>query len=327
MTLSGAFLTSIYAVFPSRPPGTAELALSIAVPLMLIAFGIVLLQADVQRPSLLWVLTPLVGIVAVAALDLSTRDASAAGQVFFCFPVLFAASQLRIAGAAVVAAAALLSDIAVAFVIEPVHSAITDVSYVGLTLLGITLLLVNAGLRQERLIEKLERQAAVDPLTGLVTRRVLDDAAKSALLGTASGEGIALILLDVDRFKTINDTYGHPIGDDALAHVGDVLRKFTRPDAVISRLGGDELAVLLPGCSESVAVERAEQLVRVIREHPLVLGDGSEVAISFSAGVSHAPRYANDLRTLYTSADGALYNAKRAGRDRVGLPMLTTAMA
>jgi diguanylate cyclase (GGDEF)-like protein len=327
MAWSSAFLTSVYAILPSKPPSTAGLMLSITVPTLLAVFGLVLLRADVQRPSLLWVITPVVGVLAVAGLDLATQDASAAGQVFLCFPVLFAASQLRVAGAAVVAAAAVVADFAVAFSLEPAKSAITDVSNVGLTLLGITLLLVNSGLRRERLIEKLEKQAAVDPLTGLVTRRVLDDAAKSALVGTASGEGIALILLDVDRFKSINDTYGHPIGDDALAHVGDVLRRFTRPDAVISRLGGDELAVLLPGCSESVAVERAEQLVRAIRENPLVLADGTTVAISFSAGVSHAPRYANDLRTLYTSADRALYNAKRAGRDRVGLPTLAAAMA
>jgi diguanylate cyclase (GGDEF)-like protein len=327
MALSSALLTAAYAIFPSQSPDTAGLLISIVVPIVLIAFGVLLLQADVQRPSLLWVTTPVVGTLAVAVLDLASHDVSAAGQVFLCFPVLFAASQLRVAGAAVVAASAVVADIVVAFTLEPARLAITDVSNVGVTLIGITLLLVNGGLRQERLIEKLERQASIDPLTGLVTRSILDEAAMSALSRAPSDEGIALILLDVDRFKTINDTYGHPVGDDALAHVGEVLRRFTRPDAVISRLGGDELAVLLPGCSEGVAVGRAEQLVQAIRESPLVLADGSEVPISFSAGVSHAPRYANDLRTLYTSADGALYNAKRAGRDRVGLPTRTAAMA
>jgi diguanylate cyclase (GGDEF)-like protein len=324
MTLGAALLTGLYAGFPSRPPGVGDLVLSIAIPTLLTVFGIALLRSDVRRPSLLWVMTPVLGTVAVAVLDLATRDASAAGQVFLCFPVLFAASQLRPAGAVVAAASAIVANVVVAFSLEPAQNAITDVSYVGATLIGMTVLLVSSGMRLERLIERLERQAAIDPLTGLVTRRVLDDAAKCALGGTASEDGIALILLDIDRFKTINDTYGHPVGDDALSHVGEVLRNYTRPDAVISRLGGDELAVLLPGCSESVAIDRAQQLVQAIRANPLVLPDGTEVAISFSAGVSHAPRYAHDLRTLYTSADGALYNAKHAGRDQVGLPTLPT---
>lgn len=327
MTLAGAALTALYAGFPSPRPSAAGMAASIAVPAFLTVFGVWLLRSNLRRPSLLWILTPVMGTVAVAVLDVATHDASAAGQVFLCFPVLFAASQLGVAGAVIAVAASVLADVIVAFSLESTQRAVTDVGYVGATLLGMTWLLVNAGLRQERLIDKLERQAAVDPLTGLLTRRVLDDAAKCALAGTASDDGIALILLDIDRFKTINDTYGHPVGDDALAHVGEVLRQHARRDAVVSRLGGDELAVLLPGCSESVAVERAEQLVRAIRASPLVLWDGTLVPISFSAGVSHAPRYANDLRSLYASADGALYNAKRAGRDQVGLPDLAGAAA
>jgi diguanylate cyclase (GGDEF)-like protein len=320
MTLVGAALTTLYAVFPSSPADTSGRIVSVAVPAVLMVFGVWLLRSDVQRPSVLWVVVPVLGTVAVAVLDLQTHDASAAGQVFLCFPVLFAASQLRVGGAVIAAAAAVIADVLVAFSLLPATRALTDVGNVGVTLIGMTVLLVGAGVRQERLIDRLEKQAAVDSLTGLVTRRVLDDAAQSALSGTASGEGIALILLDIDRFKTINDTYGHPVGDDALSHAAELLRKYTRPDAVISRLGGDELAVLLPGCTEAIAVQRAEQLVEALRANPLRLADGTTVHMSFSAGVSQAPRYAVGLRGLYASADEALYNAKRAGRDQVGLP-------
>jgi diguanylate cyclase (GGDEF)-like protein len=125
-------------------------------------------------------------------------------------------------------------------------------------------------------------------------------------------------VIDVDEFKSINDAYGHPVGDEALVHLGMVLSASVRAsDAVVSRIGGDELAVVLPGCSLDTAVRRAEDLVAVVRASPLRLVDGTELAMSISVGVAHAPMHAGELRHLYVAADAALYDAKRAGRDRV----------
>jgi diguanylate cyclase (GGDEF)-like protein len=130
--------------------------------------------------------------------------------------------------------------------------------------------------------------------------------------------GTALVLIDIDAFKAINDSHGHPVGDDVLVHLSTVLRTQVRAeDAVLFRLGGDELAVVLPGCSRDVAVRRAEDLHAAVRSTPLPLADGGVLALSISVGVAHVPQQSTDRRGLYTSADAALYDAKRAGRDRV----------
>ena len=107
------------------------------------------------------------------------------------------------------------------------------------------------------------------------------------------------------------------MGDDALVHLARVLTGAIRAtDAVVSRLGGDELAVLLPGCSAEVAARRAEDLVAAVRATPLPLPDGRLLPLTVSVGVAHAPDHASDLCDLYGAADAALYAAKRGGRDR-----------
>jgi len=123
--------------------------------------------------------------------------------------------------------------------------------------------------------------------------------------------------VDVDQFKSINDAHGHPVGDDALVHLAGVLTTAVRSsDTVISRLGGDELAILLPGCSADVAARRAADLVEAVRRAPLPLPDGRLLPVSVSVGVAHAPEHARELRELYSAADAALYRAKLGGRDR-----------
>ena len=107
-------------------------------------------------------------------------------------------------------------------------------------------MLTRANGLQERLVAALQEQARVDSLTGLVNRRSFDEALESTLTRPV-GAGTALVLIDVDSFKTINDSHGHPVGDAVLVHLAEVLREQVRTDdAVLSRLGGDELAVLLP---------------------------------------------------------------------------------
>ncbi len=179
-------------------------------------------------------------------------------------------------------------------------------------------LLVKAGQRQDVLIAKLQHQAAIDPLTGLATRRVLDQAAMSALSGAASGDGTALILIDVDDFKAVNDNFGHPGGDEVLIQLANLLVEGCRQDDLVSRLGGDEIALLLPGCSEQALLRRADQILWDVRAHAFTLEGGEQLSISVSAGLAHAPTDAQDLRSLYAAADAALYEAKRAGRNRVG---------
>jgi diguanylate cyclase (GGDEF)-like protein len=259
------------------------------------------------------------GVVLICTLNVITRDTSAAAQAFFAFPVLFAASHLRPAGVAVVTAAALFGDALTLFALLPATAALTDFVFFGAVLAVMALMLVRANGTQERLVAALQEQATVDSLTGLATRRAFDVALETALARSVPG-GTALVLIDVDAFKAINDSHGHPVGDDVLVHLSTVLRGQVRAeDAVMSRLGGDELAVLLPGCSRDVAVRRAEDLHEAVRSTPLTLADGGLLAVSISVGVAHVPQHSTDRRGLYTSADAALYDAKRAGRDRVAV--------
>jgi diguanylate cyclase (GGDEF)-like protein len=259
------------------------------------------------------------GVGLICTLNLITSDTSAAAQAFFAFPVLFAAAHLRPAGVTLVTSVALVADCLTLFLLLPPGAALVDAVFFGAVLAVMAVMLARANGRQERLVTALQEQATVDSLTGLATRRAFDGALEAALGRSVPG-GTALVLIDVDSFKAINDSYGHPVGDDVLVHLSTVLRRQVRAeDAVLSRLGGDELAVLLPGCSRDVAVRRAEDLHEAVRSAPFTRADGGLLAVSISVGVAHVPQHSTDRRGLYTAADNALYDAKRAGRDRVAV--------
>jgi diguanylate cyclase (GGDEF)-like protein len=249
-----------------------------------------------------------------------TSDPSAGAQAFLAFPVLWAGVHLRRGAVTLVTALAVGGDGIVLFHLEPVSNAVTDLSFFGAVLAVMAVMLVRAGETQDGLVAMLKQQAGVDSLTGLVNRRVLDEALSLALSTRPTGHGTALVIVDVDSFKSINDQHGHPVGDDALAHIAGVLRSVVRAgDGVLSRMGGDELAVLLPDCPPDVAVRRATDVLDAVRATPLVLPDGGLLAISVSLGVAHAPSHALALEELYAAADAALYAAKRGGRGRVAV--------
>jgi len=317
MVSLAAAVTAFFAFASPPSTGLGARVLAFAVPALLVGAVVALHRGHDRIVRWLWVPIPFAGILAIAALDLVTDDPSAAGQVFLCYPVLYEASLLQARVAYVCLAAALAADAWVTLTMLPLHAGLTDLGYVGCTLATVTLLVVRATDRQQELVEALQRQAAVDPLTGLVTRRVLDYAAQSALTAGESLGGTALLLLDIDHFKRVNDTYGHPAGDQALQHVAQVLGEVTRPDTVICRIGGDEIAVLLPGCPAEVAHGRAQQIIEAVRANPLTLSDGTMLGLSVSLGVGFVDGGVG-LRELYASADHSLYGAKGAGRDQVG---------
>jgi diguanylate cyclase (GGDEF)-like protein len=264
-------------------------------------------------------LVPLIGVAFISTLNVLTRDPSAAAQAFLAFPVLWAASHLRSAAVVLVTGAAVASDGLTLFLLLPVQQAATDFVFFGAVLVVMAGMLVRAGRVQDCLVAALQEQATVDSLTGLVNRRVFDGALAEALSRPIAG-GTALVLIDVDAFKSINDSHGHPVGDDVLVHLAAVLRSNVRAaDAVLSRLGGDELAVLLPGTPADVAAKRAEQLLETVRSTAFPLADGTSLPLSISVGVAHAPQRSEGLRALYAAADAALYEAKRAGRGRVAV--------
>jgi diguanylate cyclase (GGDEF)-like protein len=261
-------------------------------------------------------LIPLLGAVAVHVTNLLTRDTSAAAQVFLIMPVLLATAQLRAAGAALVTAVAALGNVGVNLALADPARGITDSLFAGAALVTITVVLVGAQGRAAALQQRLQEQANVDPLTGLATRRALDGALDAAAVSDA---GTALILIDVDNFKSVNDLHGHPAGDATLRQLGALISGLVRrSEVVIGRMGGDELAVLCTDCALPVAVDRAAALVEAVRATPVELPDGTLLAVSVSIGVAHVGS-GDDVHALYGAADQALYRAKRAGRNQLAV--------
>ena len=267
-----------------------------------------------------YVLIAVIGVLLCCGMNYLTSDPSAGAQAFLAFPVLWAGVHLRRGAIATVTATAIAGDAVVLFHLEPVVTAVSDLSVFGAVLVVTAGMLSRSGTTQDRLVALLQSQASLDPLTGLVNRRVLDEALSAALGTRSAAHGTALVLVDVDSFKSINDRYGHPVGDDALAHIAAVLQTVVRSgDGVLGRMGGDELALVLPDCPAEVAVRRADEVLDAVRSAPLPLPDGTLLAISVSLGVAHAPDHAVGLEALYGAADVALYQAKRAGRGRVAV--------
>ena len=292
---------------------------TVGVAAVIVGFGWATRYLD-ESHVIAWGSLPFLGVALIVGFDLASDDASVAAQVFFFFPALYAASLLPRSGALLVTLAAVIGEAVVVFSAVPLAEVVTDVCYVTAALVPAAVLLIRSAERQELLVAQLRRQAAIDPLTGLVTRRVLDQAAQSALSGAASSSGTALVLLDVDDFKGVNDRYGHPAGDEVLVQLAALLIRGCRASDIVSRLGGDEIALLLPGCSEEALIGRASTILTDVRAHDFVTSDGAHIKVSVTAGVAHAPNHAADLRSLYVTADAALYRAKRSGGDQVGTP-------
>lgn len=297
--------------------GRTGILLAAGLVALVIAFSLLSRRFD-ERHRLGWALGPLLAVAALTAIDLLTHDSSLTAQVFFLFPALYGASQLRPPGSAVMTAASVAGELVVVLAQLPLRLAVVDAAYMIAALVTCSMLLTAASESQARTVAQLQRMAAIDPLTGLATRRVLDEAATSALSGAHSEAGTALVLMDVDHFKSINDALGHPAGDAVLVQLAAVLLERSRPTDVVCRLGGDEIAVLLPGCTLETARARADDILAAVLGRTFRLEDGSTLQVSISLGCAHMPTHGDDLRSLYAAADAALYDAKQSGRGRVG---------
>lgn len=166
-------------------------------------------------------------------------------------------------------------------------------------------------------IAALEAEAHRDGLTGLDNRRAFD-AHLARVVGDAarSGEPVALVLLDIDDFKRINDSWGHPAGDRCLREIGALLTPLARrPLDHVARVGGEEFALVLPNCGAADAEQRAEQLRARVAGALLPHPDG-HVTVSVGVAAAHV-QPGSDASALYSAADGALYAAKHDGKNRV----------
>jgi diguanylate cyclase (GGDEF)-like protein/PAS domain S-box-containing protein len=152
-------------------------------------------------------------------------------------------------------------------------------------------------------------RAVHDALTGLATRPLLDDRLERAL--TRPGTRCALLLLDLDGFKEVNDSYGHAAGDDVLRALGPRLLAAVRPTDTVARYGGDEFVVLCEEVDEPAAVERIAQRVRRACSQPFALAGGGQVELSGSVGIGWSSDDVHTPLALMSAADAAMYRAKR----------------
>ncbi|MHB8710037.1 MAG: GGDEF domain-containing protein [Minisyncoccota bacterium] len=169
------------------------------------------------------------------------------------------------------------------------------------------------------------QEHSIDGLTKLKPRKYFEEELKRSLkmvrgemrelrAGIEPLKEVSLILIDIDHFKKINDTYGHPMGDEVLRRIAEVLTSSVRETDVVARIGGEELAILLRGADESIAARDAENLRVEIEQ--LIFESHPDLHVTASLGVISS-KTSQDAKDLYAGADQALYTAKRAGRNQV----------
>lgn len=169
-------------------------------------------------------------------------------------------------------------------------------------------------LRAARLLEEVQTLATTDGLTGLATRRVFDEALRAELSrAIRTDDSFALLLLDIDHFKLVNDVHGHQTGDEVLRGIAANLVASSRDFDLVARYGGEEFAVIAPGCDEPAALAVAERLRSELEQAALA------VPVTVSVGVGLAPTHATEAEMLVGVADRALLVSKREGRNQVTL--------
>lgn len=222
------------------------------------------------------------------------------------FSALTLASTIA-AGASLLAAVALLRGAAPA-------GLLALIVVLQVTLIGCTL---GAHLAVSRRLAALERLADSDPATGCLNRRGFERALDSALTSAlATQNDVALLALDLDYFKRINDRFGHSVGDTVLSEVAATLADTVGAKGIVARLGGEEFSVLLPHADAEFAGEMAERLLARLRTHELPAAHGETITMSIGIAAERVSSR-RDSAALRARADEALYMAKRGGRNRV----------
>lgn len=193
-------------------------------------------------------------------------------------------------------------------------------SYWMISIIGglISVFFVEYVLKTQYLLMKYEKESTTDFLTGLNNVRQFD-AIWNTLISNATvkNERLSLLMIDIDHFKHVNDTFGHPIGDSILVELGQILKEASRSFDVVSRNGGEEFSVILPDCPNHQAIEIAERIRREVEIHNFQVSHKESIHITVSIGVATYPETVNDTDQIVDIADECLYKAKRTGRNKV----------
>ncbi|HRF74465.1 MAG TPA: GGDEF domain-containing protein, partial [Accumulibacter sp.] len=165
--------------------------------------------------------------------------------------------------------------------------------------------------------KRLLQDALTDTLTQLPNRRHgLDFLASEWAFAQSNGLPMACLLLDIDHFKRINDTYGHAAGDAVLRQLSDLLKRTSRGEDLVFRYGGEEFAAVLPNASARIAAQIAERIRALVEKYDF-LWTRQSLPVTVSIGVAHLGTAVKDSQALIQAADAALYQAKNSGRNRV----------
>ena len=193
-----------------------------------------------------------------------------------------------------------------------------SIALVAMLIVGMGLSMQRVDFRtRERSEDQLRHIALHDPLTGLANRRHFNERlqAECAALGGENSPSFALLMVDLDRFKPVNDTLGHPVGDKVLEKVAERLRRSVRGGDLVARIGGDEFAIIVCNVDRtSMALQMADRVVELLSRPFMV--DGEMAELGASVGIAMAPIDGSEADILLVRADQALYSAKREGRGR-----------
>ena len=171
-------------------------------------------------------------------------------------------------------------------------------------------LLENRLVEIEQLQEKLREQTIRDYLTGLFNRRYLDETIERELARAKRDRfQLSVVMIDIDHFKSINDTYGHEAGDTVLIELGVLLNKYSRTSDIACRHGGDEFVIVMPNASPEDALKRADEW-RLVFESKRFTSHGRRFATTLSMGIASYPLHASSPKGVFQAADQALYQSK-----------------
>lgn len=311
---------------PQRAAAMALLALVLVItspwhgwwplaPLLVAAIGFTWADRKLKaaaRPEIPFAIAWVIAQLCIAASAALSGGIDSHALMWLAIPIVTVSARLTTHGlvAAVVITELLLVGAALTSGIGAVVDDPTPALYAMATVAAVAIL--SAALMKSDLHHR--SKSVIDPLTQMLNRGALvGRAAELAEQSRVSGDPVAVIVADLDHFKSVNDTYGHATGDAVLRDVAYMIRKELRAFDLAYRLGGEEFLILLPGSGEPAAVQVAERLREAVAERQI-----ADVDITISCGVAaSAPGNVFDFDAVFARADYALYGAKKAGRNRV----------
>ena len=169
-----------------------------------------------------------------------------------------------------------------------------------------------------KLREELEAQSIRDPLTSLYNRRYMEDNLQREISKSARHKTkLGMMVLDIDHFKSINDNFGHDMGDVVIKETGEIISSHFRDSDIVCRYGGEEFVVIMLEVDEDIAMQRAEQVRLAVENLAVNQGNICLKDFTISIGVALLPDHANSGATLFMAADSAMYQSKHQGRNKV----------